>query len=555
MNKMNKQKLYESIMRNVGRQVRKTINEMEKPGADAIAASGLKIDKNIEGKRFEKYLHAAVDSFNSKYGCDDKDLTIRAYVFYTDYDDIRLEISYNGREIYSPYLGCTCKNGSKWRIYRKDECPYRPDYICVSRAEALSHIVKDMPRLLMERIRIAVQHFEKLQKEYVEYKERIENGDVERDQSLDWINENRKHRHTNKHTRCINEGFADMVKISITSGFIEFSFLAEKETYLIDRYENKNDRFIEYKCDDRRNGDMQRYDSESFDMPTTLFSQFNRDAARNVVSLLKILFGDDIDYTSYLKKATDYGYSSEEIIWPNMMNFDSFDDETDELIRSYQQNVYNIYAQCNEGIGRKLKNLAVGTAIATSVLGGMQSCSNINPAKDPTEQTSIYKHDEYPDYSDRPWAFESYIGRKMEATYLVIEDGYRIRKLCVNLPSNADEYEAQGFEYYASWQDCDWAIFYKKTEKRDKYFVDTYHSQGAPLFDEPYKGTYYDGEAYFEVWYSDDDSKSMEERVEFIRIYRSEDEKKETTWTVTIDNIKGTNRLDINNDGPNHGKK
>lgn len=184
-----------------------------------------------------------------------------------------------------------------------------------------------------------------------------------------------------------------------------------------------------------------------------------------------------------------------------------------KLLSSIQTGVINGINECEEMNEGKLKNFLLGEAMAGSVMGGMQSCSNLNPATNaPTEQTSGYKHDEYPDYSDRPWAFESYIGKTLQANYVVIENRYRIRKLCLNLPSNESEYKAAGYDFYANWQDCDWAIFYKKTEKRDNYYVDIFYSHGAPLFNTPYDGTYYDGAAFFELWYSDEEDKSMEER-------------------------------------------
>jgi len=179
----------------------------------------------------------------------------------------------------------------------------------------------------------------------------------------------------------------------------------------------------------------------------------------------------------------------------------------------------------------------------------------MNPAQNPydyqpTEQTDIY----HQDYSGRPWAYECYIGKTIEASYLVIENKYKIKKLVLDLPTDAKEYEAEGFDYYADWQDCSWGLFFQKSEKRDKYNVDIYFSHGGPLIEEPFEGIYYDGSAYFEVWYLDNENGSPEENIQFIRIYRNEDEKRETTWTVNIDNIKNTRYLDINNDGPNNGK-
>ncbi|WQJ53647.1 MAG: hypothetical protein [Wendovervirus sonii] len=215
----------------------------------------------------------------------------------------------------------------------------------------------------------------------------------------------------------------------------------------------------------------------------------------------------------------------------------------EKILQSIQKGVItgiNEYENLNEG---KLKNFLLGTAIATSVAGGMTSCANLNPAQNP-EHTET-QHINYPDYSDRPWAYESYIGRNIQATYLVIEDKYKIKKLCLDLPTMIEDYEKDGYEYQADWQDCAWAISYIKTEKRDKYSVDIYHTYGQPLFDEPQDGEMLDGACYFEIWYSDDETKSLEERIQFIRIYRNEDEMKETRWTVKVDDIKGTGYLDI----------
>lgn len=192
------------------------------------------------------------------------------------------------------------------------------------------------------------------------------------------------------------------------------------------------------------------------------------------------------------------------------------------------------------------KGAALGAMMGASVLGGMQSCSPINPAQQVTNRTTTQRN-EWPDCSDRPWAFESYIGRKMEATYLNVEDKHMLKDLYLDIPTNVEEYQKAGFTYTAIFQECSWAIGFEKTEKRDNYFVDIYHTHGAPLFDKPNPdtGEFLDGEAYFELWYTNDESLSMNERAAFIKVYRSPGEKSTTTWTISLDSIKKNGRINI----------
>jgi len=65
------------------------------------------------------------------------------------------------------------------------------------------------------------------------------------------------------------------------------------------------------------------------------------------------------------------------------------------------------------------------------------------------------------------------------------------------------------------------------------------------LYDKPYEGVYYDGECYFELWYDRDESKPMKDRVQFIRVYRNEQNKNETIWNVTLDYAKTNGRVSV----------
>jgi len=104
------------------------------------------------------------------------------------------------------------------------------------------------------------------------------------------------------------------------------------------------------------------------------------------------------------------------------------------------------------------KQAALGALMGASVLGGMNSCTGpVNPAR--STEIAQQGHIDFPDYSDRPWAFQNYIGRTIEANYLVVEDKSRIKTLLLNLPANDSIYQAEGYGVPAIFQDCAWAIF------------------------------------------------------------------------------------------------